>query len=67
MLLPYLINPEENSVKDAMNNLISLIRYFAAVVEDGDYRNDWLTHLPLEIVDATRTLGEWLAGTGLFG
>jgi hypothetical protein len=35
--------------------------YLAAVVADGDYQNDWLTHLPHAIRPIWRTIGYLLA------
>jgi hypothetical protein len=41
--------------------LIPLARYLAAVLDDGDYLNDWLTHLPVSMAVAVQTLGELIA------
>jgi hypothetical protein len=41
--------------------LIPLTRYLAAVLDDGDYLNDWLTHLPVSMIAAVQTLGELIA------
>lgn len=46
-----------------MNALIPLLKYFAVVLTDGDWMNDWITHLPLEIHDCTQQLGHWIAIT----
>jgi hypothetical protein len=42
--------------------LLDLFRYFAFVVIDGDYLNDWLTHLDPSIADAAQTIGIFIAG-----
>ena len=38
-----------------------LIAYFQAVLEDGDYLNDWLTHLPGPIQIAVAAIGRIIA------
>lgn len=38
--------------------------YLAAVAEDGDYLNDWLTHLPEPIQPAVLALGQLVAAVG---
>ena len=52
--LPYLANKD-------LGDLIDLLRYFSAVLQDGDYLNDWLTHLPPTLADATLVIGTWLS------
>lgn len=42
--------------------LMDLGRYAAAVVQDGDYLNDWLTHLPVGMQGVVETSGQ-VAGT----
>lgn len=37
--------------------VINLGRYVAALVQDGDYLNDWLTHLPASMRPAVETAG----------
>jgi len=44
--------------------MIALARYLLVVVTDGDYLNDWLTHLPADTIDATQTAG-WLLSLAL--
>jgi hypothetical protein len=41
--------------------LIPLARYLAAVLDDGDYLNDWAGHLPAHMTAAVLTLGELIA------
>jgi hypothetical protein len=43
---------------------MSLVLYLLAVLEDGDYENDWLTHLPLWLRPLVHTLGQALAPIG---
>jgi hypothetical protein len=43
---------------------ITLALYLLAVVEDGDYLNDWLTHLPFWAID-TAQAGGWLLSLAL--
>lgn len=40
---------------------MALIYYFAAIVQDGDYLNDWLTHLPEIVRPLILFLGTLLA------
>jgi phage-related minor tail protein len=48
-----------------------LSKYFQAVVEDGDWLNDWLTHMPKQVHDYARQFGFILAkdleGSNAFG
>ena len=39
-------------------------QYFLAVAQDGDYLNDWLTHLPEAIQPAVMALGQFVAAVG---
>ena len=39
-----------------------LARYIGVVLEDGDYLNDWLTHLPEGLQGAVLAFGKLLAG-----
>lgn len=41
---------------------MALVHYFAAVLADGDYLNDWLTHLPMMLRPVVEMLG-WLVAT----
>jgi phage-related minor tail protein len=45
--------------------------YFQAIVEDGDWLNDWLTHMPAQVQDYAKQLGFVLAndleGSNAFG
>jgi len=38
----------------------NLVKYFQAVVDDGDVMNDWLGHLPEPIRDIVKAFGEFL-------
>lgn len=42
----------------------ALARYLLVVVTDGDWMNDWLTHLPESTIAATQTAG-WLLAIAL--
>lgn len=42
--------------------LLNLARYLAIVITDGDYLNDWLSHLPVEIQGSVQDVGYWIAG-----
>ena len=44
-----------------MAMLLDLIRYFAFVVVDGDYLNDWVTHLPAGMVEPVIEMGKAVA------
>jgi hypothetical protein len=50
---------------EGLQDLIDLIKYFAFTISEGDYLNDWLTHLPPDLADAARVIGEWLANLNL--
>lgn len=53
-------------VQGIINLFSSLGNYFRAVVEDGDYLNDWLTHLPAWLQPVVEWLGQavaWIAET----
>lgn len=39
----------------------ALIQYFEAIQEDGDWLNDWLTHMPKQVANVARELGKFLA------
>lgn len=49
------------SVSGMMNNN-PLKKYFEAILEDGDYLNDWITHLPVDMRDALKAVGKELEG-----
>ena len=38
--------------------------YIGAVLEDGDYLNDWLTHLPESVQPAAEAFGRFVAAVG---
>lgn len=42
-------------------HLLDLVRYFAIVITDGDWANDWLTHLPTTIRPAVEIVGQFIA------
>jgi len=44
-----------------IDGLESFSLYIGAVLEDGDYLNDWLTHLPTAIQPAVEKFGEMVA------
>lgn len=44
-----------------MADIADLLRYFAEVVQWGDYINKYLWKLPDDIQIAAQALGEWLA------
>jgi phage-related minor tail protein len=39
----------------------ALHKYFQAIQEDGDWLNDWLTHMPKEMSDVAREMGKIIA------
>lgn len=45
------------AIKAFVSGLIVLIRYVRAVLDDGDYMNDWLTHLPKPIRGVVMAFG----------
>ena len=47
-----------------IGGLSSFGSYIGAVIEDGDYMNDWLTHLPESIQPATEAFGRFVAAVG---
>ena len=48
-----------STVNDMMNNN-PLRSYFEAILYDGDYLNDWITHLPMDMRDALKAVGKEL-------
>ncbi|HDR4766717.1 TPA: hypothetical protein QCR53_006017, partial [Bacillus cereus] len=50
-----------STVNDMMNNN-PLRSYFEAILYDGDYLNDWITHLPVDMRDALKAVGKELEG-----
>ena len=50
-----------SSLSGLGGHLDSLGKYFSFVVEEGDYLNDWLTHLPESWQGAAQGAGEFLA------
>lgn len=53
------IQPADTSGLDASRQAFS--DYVNAVIDDGDYLNDWLTHLPEGIRSSTQSLGQSIA------
>ena len=41
---------------------MTLARYVAVVVAEGDWLNDWLTHLPRVVQPVVQTIGQLIAG-----
>jgi hypothetical protein len=41
---------------------MALLLYFQAILEDGDYENDWLTHLPEAMRTPVWLFGQFVAG-----
>ncbi|MEC3262557.1 hypothetical protein P9052_33070 [Bacillus cereus] len=48
-----------SSINGMMNNN-PLRSYFEAILYDGDYLNDWITHLPMDMRDALKAVGKEL-------
>ncbi len=46
------------------DGLRSFGSYIGAIMEDGDYLNDWLTHLPESIQPAAEAFGRFVAAVG---
>lgn len=43
--------------------MIETIRlYFLALLDDGDYLNDWLTHMPVWLASVVVVIGQFIAG-----
>jgi|GEM_PF-4797127 len=51
-----------NTVKPIFENISALGKYFLIIIEDGDYLNDWITHLPEKWQGPIQKAGEILAG-----
>lgn len=49
-------------LSSAFSTIGTLGKYFLAIVEDGDYMNDWITHLPKSIQEPIQRAGEVFAG-----
>ncbi len=49
-------------LSSAFSTIGTLGKYFLAIVEDGDYMNDWITHLPKSIQGPIQRAGEIFAG-----
>jgi hypothetical protein len=56
-LLPFIA-----TLHPGAQDLFDLMRYFAFVVVEGDWANDWLTHLPSDLAPHVMVIGEWMAG-----
>ena len=44
-----------------MQILLDMFRYLAFIVIDGDYLNDWLTHLPVGMQEGMIEVGKAIA------
>lgn len=67
VVMPYLvaaIGAVVKAVTPWIEGFSSLIKYIAAVVEDGDTMNDWLTHLPGPIAAVVRAVAEFITRLG---
>jgi len=67
VVMPYLvagIGAVVKAVTPWIEGFASLIKYIAAVVEDGDTMNDWLTHLPGPIAMVVRAVAEFITRLG---
>jgi len=63
LLLPLITNHTPEI--DTMDNLLNMIRYFSFIVVEGDWANDWLTHLDIAIQPTVLEMGKAIAT--LFG
>jgi hypothetical protein len=59
------VNKTSESIVDSLTGFLGggevVHKYFQAIQEDGDWMNDWLTHMPKNIRDMTRKIGKSLA------
>ena len=46
---------------EGLQDLIDLIKYFAFTISEGDYLNDWVTHLDVSIQPSVLIIGKWLS------
>ncbi|PEE20793.1 phage tail tape measure protein [Bacillus toyonensis] len=60
--LENIINRFNNDNLSGMMKNNPLSKYFEAIFEDGDYLNDWITHLPVDMRDALKAVGKELEG-----
>jgi phage-related minor tail protein len=58
-LAEQVIKTFEAFLPDAGDDILN--KYFNAIRDDGDYMNDWLTHLPKEMNSALKGIGKLLA------
>ncbi|OXC00732.1 MULTISPECIES: phage tail protein [Bacillus] len=61
-ILENTLNAFNRSNMNGMMNNNPLQKYFEAIFEDGDYLNDWITHLPVDMRDALKAVGKELEG-----
>jgi len=48
-------------IVSAASDLIAVIRYLAFCISEGDYLNDWITHVTdPDLAAALLVMGEWL-------
>lgn len=51
LFLPYLHKADD---------LVNLVKYLAFTISEGDWLNDWLTHLPHDMQPHVEAVGHWL-------
>lgn len=59
-ILENTLNAFNRSNMNGMMNNNPLRSYFEAILYDGDYLNDWITHLPVDMRDALKLVGKEL-------
>ena len=47
-----------------MRNLLALLHYFGAIQTDGDWLNDWLSHMDADVAELAQAVGHFLATWG---
>lgn len=58
--IPAAIDKIRPPIQEFINGLMSLARYFAIVFKEGDYLNDFLTHLPESIQPIIKSIGQFI-------
>jgi phage-related minor tail protein len=51
----------ESGLEGFTTDDVALTNYFEAIREDGDWLNDWLTHMPKHMSDVARQMGKIIA------
>lgn len=51
----------DTGLKGFSTDDVALTNYFEAIREDGDWLNDWLTHMPKNLSDVAREMGKIIA------